>query len=156
MPGGTHMLRYMGMCCPNRLVFYQGPIFIKKSFKEDPIWWKLQKNVIINRFLKWKIGIRNGSWFLKMSKKQSNQPPPLFFSFLSFFFWGRKILRYGWCFRPQASHCQKNNLNTPPELCFQVKILLFFRTSSVMHRSIRFTPATCLIFLIYRVQSSLM
>ena len=54
-PGGTHMLRHMGMCHPNVLVFYQksldmGPIFNKKSIKEGPIFIKIVEKIKISHF----------------------------------------------------------------------------------------------------------
>ena len=153
------MLRYMGMCCPNRLVFYQRSHFHQKILKRGSHFMKIakKKKSYNQPFLKWKIGIRNGSWFLKISKKQSNQP---FFCFLFFiFFLLRAKNSQVWLVfqSPGLTPCQKIIwIPLQNYICFQVKILLFFRTSSVMHQSSRFTPATCLIFLIYRVQSSLM
>ena len=43
------MLRHMGMCHPNGLLFHQksldmGPIMVKKSLEEDSISQKLRKN----------------------------------------------------------------------------------------------------------------
>ena len=44
------MLRYTGMCCPNPNAQKNPSIFIKKSLKEGPIFWKLQKTYKIAMF----------------------------------------------------------------------------------------------------------
>ena len=50
MPWGTHMLRHTGIFCPNGSVFHQisldkGPILVKKTLGEGPI-WKLPKKMV--------------------------------------------------------------------------------------------------------------
>ena len=76
--GGTHMLRHMGMCHQNGLLFHQksldmGPNLVKKSLEEGPISQILPKNCKISCFWNRKT-LRKGSRFAKISKKLSNQP----------------------------------------------------------------------------------
>ena len=124
IPGGTHMLRYMGMCCPNGLLFHQksldmGPILVKKqkSWVEGPISQKLQKSFKISCFWGGKT-LRNGSRFANILKKMSNR---------QFFEW-EKSLDMGWGFRPRAAHSVKKSFKYPPQ-----SIIPFHLPVSISH-----------------------
>ena len=51
MPGGTHMLRHMGMCLPNGLLFHPksvdiGPILVKKILRGGSHFTKIVKKIV--------------------------------------------------------------------------------------------------------------
>ena len=113
--GGTHMLRHMGMCRPNGLVFHQksldeGPILVKEIPRRGFLFTKTAKakqtkKCKINRFwgrktLKLVLICEN---FKKKKKKVK-----------STIFWGKKSLGMGKGFRPRVAHPVQKYFEYPP------------------------------------------
>ena len=120
------MLRHMGMCCPNGLLFHlksliMGPILVKrKSLEEGPISQKLQKLVKsavseLEKSLEMGPNLRKFKKKTNKKQKQSNQP----------FFEGEKSLDMGRGFRPQAAHPIKKWFEYPPGVYTCLTTIIF-------------------------------
>ena len=137
---GAHMLKHMGICCPNGLLFHQKnplkwvPFWSKKTLEESPIAQKLQKKKKKKKKKKVKsavLGAEKSSEMgldLRKFRKKKCLISLFFFFFFSFFFEGEKSLDIGRGFRPRAAH----SYSRTPQVFAPISAILYQQSSIII------------------------